>query len=183
MRVLNDPADDGGIVPTQYLYIAIVLVVLLVCVFIFALWRSRSRSTTRARDWLQRRDPAAVVFVSARPSHISGVLEPYSATGLPVLLPALFPVVVDAAGISYFSSGRSPVPLASIPWTSIGGIGLTDAWLSDDGWHDSKRPVLGVEIDDGREIVFYVCHFVAGRWEPGAESHQLVREIEATRAT
>ena len=166
---------------TRDLAVAFTLAVCLASALILLLWRERSRSTTRARDRLQRGDPAAVVFVSGRPSK-SDVLDHYSTDGSTVSLPALFPVVVDAAGIRYFSTDRSPVPLASIPWSNIRNVGLTDAWPSEDGWLDSKIPVLGVTVDGGHQIVFHVRSLVAGRWEVNAGSQaQLVDEIAATR--
>jgi len=99
-----------------------------------------------------------------------------------VRLPALFPVVVDVVGVSYFSTDRTPVPLASIPWSSIREVTPTDAWLGDEGWLDSKLPVLGITVDGGRGVVFYVRRLVAGRWsvDSGSPGH-LVGQINAVR--
>ena len=196
MRILNSRAGGAvlgvlaavaavGIVfaiATQYFYLVFLLAIVLATVIVAGVWRAHTLSAARARDWLQRRDPSAIVFVSARPPQTSRGLERYSTTGSPVRLPAYFPVVVDAAGIGYFSTAKSPVPLASIPWSSIGEVRLTDAWQGDDGWLDVKVPVLGLAVDDGREVVFFVRRLAETGWEFDVEEQErLLREIDRAR--
>jgi hypothetical protein len=156
-------------------YLASVLALLIALGLVFTVWREQSRSTTRARDWMQRRDPSAVVFVSGRPEP-SQVLERYSTSGSPLRLPTHFPVVVDAAGISCYSRDKSPTLLALIPWPSI-----TELELSD-GWVDTKVPLLTAVVDGRHGVAFYVRSRVKGLWDVRSDSQgQLLRDIEAVR--
>jgi hypothetical protein len=197
MRILN--SRTGGVVlgvlaavaavgivlaiVSQYFYFVFLLAIILATVIVAGVWRANTLSAARARDWLQRRDPTSIVFVSARPPQTSRGLERYSTTGSPVRLPAYFPVVVDAAGVGYFSTARSPVPLASIPWSSIGDVRLTDAWHGDDGWLDVKVPILCLAVDDGRDVVFLVRTLGVEGWQFDVEEQErLLREIEGEHA-
>jgi hypothetical protein len=160
---------------TQYPFHALMLVLILVSLIVFTVWREQSRSTTRARDWLQRRDPSAVVFVSGRPSP-SPVLDRYSTSESPLRVPALIPVVADAAGISCYSTERFPAVFAFIPWSSIDVVELSDNWA------DTKVTLLSLSFVGGHGMSFYVRKRVKGLWDVKSDSErELLREIEAVR--
>jgi hypothetical protein len=161
----------------QNYYFASVLALWIPLLAISTVWREQSHSTTQAQDWLQRRDPSAVVFVSGRPEP-SHRLESYSTSGSPLRLPTHFPVVADAAGISFYSRDRSPTLLALIPWSSIEEVELSD------GYVDTKVTLLSLTFVGGRGMSFYVRKRVKGLWDARSDSQgQLVHEIEAVRTT
>ena len=160
---------------SQRIYMALVLALIVVELIFFTVIRERSRTVTRARDNLQRLDPAAIVFVSGRPSRTSEILDRYSLSGSPVLLPSIFPVVVDASGLSYFSINTVPVALAFIPWSKIDEIEFNDRWS------ESKAGVLAVGVDS-RALIFDVRSLRKGEWASSSASQPtLVRELEAAR--
>jgi hypothetical protein len=163
-------------VRTQIVSIALSFALIFVCLIVSTVLRERSRFVTRARYWLQHRDPSAIVFVCARPDHTLR-LERYSTSGSPLQLPGLFPIVADAAGISYFSTDKPPAPLAVIPWSSIDSVDVSDVWTN------TKEPRLSVSLNDGHGIVFYIRSLVKGRWDVTSDAQvQLARDIEAIRA-
>jgi hypothetical protein len=160
----------------QNYYFASVLALWIPLLAISTVWREQSHSTTQAQDWLQRRDPSAVVFVSGRPEP-SHRLESYSTSGSPLRLPTHFPVVADAAGISFYSRDRSPTLLALIPWSSIEEVELSD------GYVDTKVPLLSVVVDGRHGVAFYVRSRVKGLWDVKSDSQgELLRDVEAKRA-
>jgi hypothetical protein len=162
-------------VRTQLVGIALSLALILVCLVAFTVLRERSLSVTQSKTCLQRRDPSAIVFVSARPDP-SQVLERYSTSGSPLRLPGLFPIVADAAGLSYFSTDKSPARLALIPWSSIDSVDVSDVWTN------TKQPRLSVTVDGSHGIVFYVRSLVKGRWDVTSDQQgQLARDIQTVR--
>ena len=162
-------------IDSQRIFIAFVLALIVLELIIFTVIRERSRTVTRARDHLQRLNPSAIVFVSDRPSRTRKVLDDYSLTGSPVLLPSIFPVVVDASGLRYFSINKVPAALAFIPWSKIGEIEFNDRWS------ESKASVLAVGVD-GSALIFHVRSLIKGEWASSSMSQpQLVRELQAAR--
>jgi len=162
-------------IDSQRIFIAFVLALIVLELIIFTVIRERSRTVTRARDRLQRLDPEATVFVSGRPSRTSEILDRYSLSGSPVLLPSIFPVVMDASGLSYFSINNVPAALAFIPWSKIGEIEFNDRWS------ESKASVLAVGVD-GSALIFHVRSLIKGEWASSSTSQpQLVHELEAAR--
>ena len=160
---------------SQQTWIASMLALIVVALIVFTVIRERSRTVTRARDNLQRLDPAAIVFVSGRPSRTSEVLDRYSISGSPVPLPSIFPVVVDASGLSYFSINTVPVALAFIPWSKIDEIEFNDRWS------ESKASVLAVGVDSSA-LIFHVRSLRKGEWASSSASQPtLVRELAAAR--
>lgn len=160
---------------SQQTYIALMLALIVVALVAFTVMRERSRTVTRAKDWLQRRDPSAVVFVSRRPSR-TAALDHYAPSESPVALPSIFPVAVNAMGISYFSTDKVPVALVSIPWSDIGDVVYSDAWS------DTKEAVLDITIADGSHLVFEVRSLVKGTWDTLFQSpRELISDIEAAR--
>jgi len=162
-------------IDSQQTYIAFMLALIVVGLIVFTVIRERSRTITRARDWLQRRNPSAVVFVARRPSR-TAALDHYAPSESPVVLPSIFPVAVDATGISYFSTDKVPVALVSIPWSDIGDVVYSDVWS------DTKEPVLDIALADGNHLVFEVRSLVRGKWDTLFRSHrELISDIEAAR--